>query len=127
MHSTHIDQVEGTSFDPPYRRTIKHLHTPWGTGATYLWMGMSEIPPSSESNPHIHAEQEESFFVHSGHGEVVVDGVAVPVRPGSLVVIAPGELHQLRNTGDSVLRVLCSVAPPFAEDQFISVHDPRSS
>lgn len=126
MHNTHIDDVQGTSFDAPYRRTIKHLHTPWGTGATHLWVGMSEVPVGSESNPHIHAEQEESFFVHSGHGEVVVDGIVVAVEPGSLVVVAPGELHQLRNTGDTLMRVLCSVAPPFREEQFAQVHDPES-
>lgn len=127
MHKTHIDDVVGTSFDAPYRRTIKHLHTPWGTGATHLWVGMSEVPPGSESNPHIHEQQEESFFVHRGEGEVVVDGVVMPVGPGSVVVVAPGELHQLRNTGDSILQVLCTVAPPFRQEQFDTVHDPGSA
>ncbi|NQX13826.1 cupin domain-containing protein [Microbacteriaceae bacterium VKM Ac-2855] len=127
MHNTHIDNVEGTSFEAPYERTIKHLHTPWSTAATFLWVGMSEVPAGSESNPHTHDEQEESFFVHEGQGEVIVEGVAVPVQPGSLVVIAPGELHQLRNTGTTTLRVLCSVAPPFQADQFASVHDPGTT
>lgn len=126
MHQTHIDDVEGTRFGAPYPREIKHLHTPWGTGAAHQWVGMSVVPPGSESNPHTHPEQEESFFVHEGVGEVVVDGAPVAVRPGSLVVIAPGELHQLRNTGDVPLRVLCSVAPPFTADQFDIAHDPNS-
>lgn len=126
MHSTHIDEVKGTDFDEPYRRTIKHLHTPWETGATHLWVGMSEVPEKSESNPHIHDHQEESFFIHQGTGEVVVDGKTIKVVPGSLVVIAPGELHQLRNTGNGTMRVLCSVAPPFTIDDFSTVHDPNS-
>lgn len=125
MHHTHIDSVAGTTFEAPYEREIKHLHTPWSSGAQFLWVGMSVVPAGSESNPHIHEHQEESFFVHEGSGEIVVDGVAVPVRPGSLVVIAPGELHQLRATGSSTLRVLCTVAPPFSEDEFTTVHDPN--
>lgn len=126
MHQTHIDDVQGNRFGAPYEREIKHLHTPWGTGAESLWVGMSVVPTGSESNPHIHATQEESFFVHEGVGEIVVDEIPVAVRPGSLVVIAAGELHQLRNTGDVPLRVLCSVAPPFSIDQFDDVHDPNS-
>ncbi|TAP43187.1 cupin domain-containing protein [Arthrobacter sp. S39] len=126
MHSTHIDAIKGTDFDAPYRRTIKHLHTPWGTGAAHLWMGMSEVPEASESNPHIHEDQEESFFIHEGTGEVVVEGKAIKVHPGSLVVIAPGELHQLRNTGSGTMRVLCAVAPPFTLDDFETVHDPEA-
>ncbi|WP_053385190.1 cupin domain-containing protein [Leucobacter celer] len=126
MHRTHIEDVQGTRFGAPYEREIKHLHTPWGTGAESLWVGMSVVPAGSESNPHIHDAQEESFFVHEGVGEVVVDGTPVPVRPGSLVVVAAGELHQLRNTGEVPLRVLCAVAPPFSADQFADVHDPNS-
>lgn len=126
MHSTHIDEVDGTRFEAPYAREIKHLHTPWGTGAEHLWVGMSVVPTGSESNPHTHDEQEESFFVHEGTGEIVVDGLAIPVGPGSLVVVAPGELHQLRATGASPLRVLNTVAPSFTPDQFDIVHDPEN-
>lgn len=124
MHSTHINDGQGEEFAEPFRRTIKHLHTPWGTGATFLWAGMSEVPAGSQSNPHAHNEQEESFFIHEGEGEVVVDGRAISVRAGSLVVISPGEVHQLRNTGSALLRVFCVVAPPFAEEQFSNVHEP---
>jgi mannose-6-phosphate isomerase-like protein (cupin superfamily) len=124
MYAVHIDEVEGQNFPAPYKRTIKHLHSPWSSGASYVWMGMSVVPPQSQSNPHLHLEQEECFFVYEGEGAIEVNGTSTSVRPGSLVVAAPGEIHRLRNTGNVDLRVLCVVVPPFAQAQFDTAHTP---
>jgi len=127
VYSIHIDEVEGQDFPAPHERTIKHLHAPWSSGATHVWIGMSVVPPGSQSNPHVHPEQEECFFVHEGEGFIEVGGNSTAVRPGSLVVAAPGEIHYIRNTGDINLRVLCAVAPPFEQDQFDTAHSPSAN
>lgn len=125
-YTTHIDEVKGAHFDAPFERVIKHLYTPWDHDAKFLWMGMSEVPAGSASNPHKHENQEEVFFVYEGSGHVIVDGVEIAVRPGSLVAVRPGELHQLRASTTEALRTLNSVAPPFKPEDFARVHDPNS-
>lgn len=123
-HVTHVDEVEGVHFEAPYTRTIKHLHTPWDHEAQFLWLGMSEVPAGSQSNAHDHPTQEEAFFVYEGSGFVVVNGEEIPVRRGSVVVIAAGETHQLRASVNEAMRVYNCVAPPFKIEQFERVHDP---
>ena len=122
MHTVHIDEVAGTRFPAPHARMIRHLVAPWTTGTTHLWLGVSEVDAGSSSNPHRHLSQEEIFVVLAGSGTIAVDGTSVSVRPGSIVVVAPGEQHQLISAAGEGLRVLSAVAPPFSAKDFAAVH-----
>lgn len=67
------------------------------------------IPPEtgqSVRGPHRH-DCEEVIVVVAGVGEFVSDQGPVPVGPGDIVVVSPGEAHQTRNTGRSDLESLC--------------------
>ena len=127
MHTVHVEEVAGTRFPAPHARTIKHLVAPWTTGSTHLWLGVSEVDAGSSSNPHRHPRQEEIFVVLEGSGIIAVDGVSVPVRPGSVVLVAPGEQHQLISTAAERLRVLSAVAPPFSAEDFAAAHRPAEA
>ena len=63
------------------------------------------------------------FFVVSGYGEVVVDGQREEVGPGSAVLVPGNAEHQLVNTSQEVLRVLCSAAPAFDRSVFDQAHN----
>ncbi len=115
-------EVEGVRADPPYARTLKHLIAPWTVGAERMWVGMSKVDPSSRSNPHSHAHQEEIFFVVSGRGEIVVGSERASVEPGSVVVVPPTITHSLVNGGDETLKVLSIVSPPFDKSEFETQH-----
>jgi mannose-6-phosphate isomerase-like protein (cupin superfamily) len=88
-----MDDIQGTRFPAPHARTIKHLLAPWTAGSAQLWLGVSELGAGSSSNPHAHPQQEEAFVVLSGSGTIRVAGTSVPVRAGSVVLVAPGEQH----------------------------------
>ena len=45
------------------------------------------------------------------------------MRPGDCVVIAPGPIHKLVNTGDAPLVLLCCCAPPWTADDTILTGD----
>lgn len=47
------------------------------------------------------------IVVVTGHGEFGCDAGSLPVGPGDVVVVSPGEPHQTRNTGASDLESLC--------------------
>jgi mannose-6-phosphate isomerase-like protein (cupin superfamily) len=52
---------------------------------------------------HAHAGMFEVFLVEEGEGLVRVDGTERPLHPGTCVVVAPGERHDLVNTGPAAL------------------------
>jgi mannose-6-phosphate isomerase-like protein (cupin superfamily) len=57
------------------------------------------------------------YVILSGQGEVVIEGVSNPVRPGSAVWIPEGLEHFAHNTGGEPLRLLYI----FARDKFSDV------
>ena len=59
--------------------------------------------PGQAAGLHAHADMHEVFFVESGAGVIRVDGKAHPLEPGTCVAVAPGEKHELINTGATEL------------------------
>ncbi len=62
---------------------------------------------------HYHRVAEEIYFMLEGAGEIEIDGERAPVRPGDGILIPPGSWHELRNTGEVPIRLLCSCAPAY--------------
>lgn len=122
MKHVRAHEVEGVRAPAPNSRTLKHLIAPWTVGSENLWMGLSEVDPHSCSNAHSHVN-EEAFFVVSGYGDVIVAGQREPVEPGSAVLVPSCAEHQLVNTSEEVLRVLCSAAPAFERAVFDQAHN----
>lgn len=87
--------------------------------ARYLWtkkdgcpnfaMRLMEFAPGGETSFHNHLEEHE-FYMLDGVA-LLVDGENNEVRlePGDTVYLAPDEPHQIRNGGDTTMRLLCMV------------------
>jgi quercetin dioxygenase-like cupin family protein len=71
------------------------------------------VPPGAGAPPHVHANEDESFFVLSGEVLVEVEGEAAPRRvgPGGFVFGARGRRHAFRNIGDQTARLLVLAMP----------------
>jgi quercetin dioxygenase-like cupin family protein len=67
-----------------------------------------EVAPGGHTPKHIH-DYEHEVYVLAGQG-ILVDGNAQqPLLPGSVVYVAPNDVHQFRNTGQEPLRFLCLI------------------
>jgi mannose-6-phosphate isomerase-like protein (cupin superfamily) len=117
-------ETEGEKFTGAYCRTIKHLVAPWTVGSSHLWVGVTIIHPGSSSNPHLHDDAEEVFYVLSGNGSIKVGDEEEKIGPGSCIFIPPKTVHQLKNTGDTELKALAATSPPFSPANFKSAHTP---
>ncbi|MCK4547254.1 MAG: cupin domain-containing protein [Candidatus Eisenbacteria sp.] len=73
-----------------------------------FYMREFEIEQGGCSPRHEH-DYEHEVYVLEGEGSVFGGGGEKPLRPGSAVLVQPGEEHQFRNTGDGPLRFLCLV------------------
>jgi len=80
--------------------------------------------------PHIHRNEDESYYVLEGEFEFVDDGHAFTAGPGTLVHLPRGRLHVHRNAGDTPARALVLVTPAgvekFVEEAGEPAKDPSS-
>lgn len=85
------------------------------TGLAGDWEAVewARLPPGGISGEHLHTRTEEVYFVVSGKGEIVLNGVRSPVSAGDLVLTGVGTTHGLVNTGDEELHwLVIEVASP---------------
>lgn len=66
----------------------------------------SRFAPGQVATAHMHADMTEVFLVVAGTSTFTIDGVAHHLAPGSCIAIAPGETHEVANTGADELVLL---------------------
>jgi quercetin dioxygenase-like cupin family protein len=74
-------------------------------------MRLLELAPLKSTPRHQH-DSEHEIFVLVGKGEVETDEGVYPIRDGSIIYIAPNEVHRFNNTGASILRMVDAVMFP---------------
>ena len=105
-----LDELEARTIGAgsKFGATMKHLG--FATGSKAIGCTWYEVAPGKAAFPrHFHCANEESLFVLEGEGTFRIGDHTVAVRAGDYVTmpIGPKYAHQLRNTGDAVLRYLC--------------------
>jgi len=61
--------------------------------------------------PNTHSHAHEFFYVIAGTGEAESDGASTPVGPGDALLLEPGSVHVVRNTGAGKLYTLTVMTP----------------
>lgn len=108
-------EVTGYLAAAPYERILKVLISPDLQGVKHIAVGMTLLPPGQSSSSHTHDKEEETWYILSGRGEVVVDGRREAVTADTVITVVPGQEHQLVNTGDETMKVLWIYTPPGSE------------
>ncbi|MEA2951900.1 MAG: hypothetical protein QOJ96_1420 [Alphaproteobacteria bacterium] len=76
------------------------VESPWGSA----WV---VIQPGMYSTPHWH-DEEETFLILSGTGEMIVDGQKKAVTKGDVIYLPRCSTHTLKNADDKTdLEMLC--------------------
>jgi quercetin dioxygenase-like cupin family protein len=81
-------------------------------GAPNFAMRLFEMEPDGNSPLHTHPWEHEVFILE-GEGIVVAKDGEKKVKAGSVIFIAPNELHQIKNNSEKILELflfLCSCA-----------------
>jgi mannose-6-phosphate isomerase-like protein (cupin superfamily) len=74
--------------------------------------------PGGAQPPNRHPRSEETFWFLQGEGVAESDGVQRPVRAGELLVLPPGSLHRITNTGVGRLYAITTMTP---DDGFVAL------
>ena len=84
-------------------------------GSPNFTMAMVEVAPGGSTLRHSHTYEHAMYFIN-GNGELLESNGPSPVSPREVIYIEPDELHQIINTGSSVLR-FTSVEPVSKEEK----------
>ena len=75
-------------------------------------LALIEIQPHRSGPPsHMHAEEDDSFYILEGELTFTVEGEEVAAGPGTFVLVPPGLEHTFANHGDALVRMLNVHAP----------------
>ena len=76
-----------------------------------LLVGLNAFEPGQQHALHAHAGQDKVYHVVEGEGLFLLDGRALSMKPGDLLVAPEGVPHGIRNTSTGRLVVLAILAP----------------
>ena len=90
-----------------------------GMSAYYLWtaedgcpnyaMRIMEFEPGGFTSYHSHLEEHEFYFLEGEGVYVDGEGKETRVSPGDGIYCLPDELHQVKNTGNTKMKLLCTI------------------
>lgn len=76
------------------------------------------LKPGESSLPHRMKSSLEIYHITEGQGRMHIDNESAEVRNNQTIYIPPNAEQWIENTGDSDLKFLCMVSPPWtAEDE----------
>ena len=106
-----IWEVPGAKVPPPTERTLKVIMSPELGNAENVTVLISLIPPGGTTGLHTH-DVDEYMYVASGRGLHVTDREETPIEPDVVISAKAGEPHEVRNTGDEMIKLVCFFVPP---------------
>ncbi len=107
-----VDDIEKLSEDNDDFRRVLY------TGKN-LQLVLMALKPSEEIGEEIHKDRDQFFRVEKGKGEIVIDGVVSRIKSDIAMIVPAGARHNVRNTGEKVLRLYTLYAPPEHRDRTI--------
>lgn len=83
------------------------LQTPETTGGSGMSVSTTLYQPGVTVLPaHSHPYGEESGYVVSGRGQILIADTVYDIEPGSAFLFPQGVPHAVRNTGDEVMQII---------------------
>jgi len=112
MKVMHYEQIEATpvQMEGAVGCRIRCLIDP-DDGAPSFSMRQFQIDAGGHTPKHTHGFEHE-VFVLEGNGVLLEGDVEHALRPGTVALVPPNQLHQFRNTGSGPLKFLCLIPHP---------------
>ncbi|MDH5392435.1 MAG: cupin domain-containing protein [Gammaproteobacteria bacterium] len=92
------------------------LHPDHHNGACNQSLAEATVAKGEKTTPHYHQQTEEIYFILKGRGSMFLDHSSFEVSAGDSILIQPGKLHCIENTGEQALVFLCCCSPAYQHD-----------
>ena len=88
-------------------------------------MRQFELEPGGHTPKHFHPYEHE-IYVLEGQGTVVDGDRQRPLVAGDVVFVQPNDVHQFRNTGQGLLKMICLIPNSAAGKPVTAVDDAQA-
>lgn len=112
-HTHYSDIAAFVTKDGSIIRELMHPNT---HAARQQSLAEATVPVGTTTRLHRHGKTEELYHITHGRGEMRLGENRFEVTIGDSICIPPGTPHNIRNTGDTNLRILCTCSPAYAHD-----------
>ena len=100
---------------------IRELMHPKRHGNVQQSLAEATVAVGGETQRHKHLRTEEIYHITQGSGVMQLGQQCIDVVAGDSVCIAPGTIHNIKNTGDVPLKILCCCSPAYSDDDTVLV------
>jgi mannose-6-phosphate isomerase-like protein (cupin superfamily) len=108
-----LKQSEAKRLGLPGRTSLQPVSGEIGSRLTFRIAEIAAPKPGDKPRgPHLHNGYEECIYVLKGMGVMHAESGEIPIKPGDIVLIPPGEKHMTRNSGTEPLVLLCFFPTP---------------
>lgn len=105
---------------PPFitkdRSVIRELMHPGQHAPSTMSFAEAIIDTGGTTLMHFHRTSEEIYHVTQGSGTMRLGIAEFGIRAGDTIMISPGTRHNVTNTGNAPLKIVCVCHPPYADD-----------
>ncbi len=98
---------------------IRELLHPARHGPGAMSFAEAIIEPGGTTHLHLHQKSEEIYYITQGTGRMRLGEAEFDIGRGNTVRIPPGTLHNVANTGNESLKILCACHPPYSDDDTV--------
>lgn len=87
----------------------------------HLQLVLMSIKPGEDIGEEVHMDRDQFFRVEKGTGEVWVDGMRTKIESDFGIVVPAGARHNIKNTGETPLKLYTLYGPPEHMDGTVHV------
>ena len=106
-HFTEVERIESKKegFKGMFARFL------WSTddGRQNFAMRMMEFEPDGHTSYHSHLEEHQFYFIEGEPAYVDAEGKETRLKIGDTLYVGPDEPHQVKNVGDTVMKMICMI------------------
>ncbi len=106
-HCTEIETIESKKegFKGMFQRFL------WSTddGCQNFAMRLMEFKPHGHTSYHAHLEEHQFYFLEGQPAYVDAEGNEIQLEVGDTVYVPSDEPHQIKNVGDTVMKMVCMI------------------
>jgi quercetin dioxygenase-like cupin family protein len=119
-----------------FHRCLQTGRSYWGPGDVYTFLVTGAesggsyfamealVPPGGGPPPHVHRNEDETFYILEGECSIRLDDEAITAGAGDFVNIPRGRVHCFRNEGATPMRMILTFSPSGIEKFFEETLEP---
>jgi len=116
-------EIPGTVIDKPgFQGMTAYFALTRDDGMPHYALRIMEFAPGGHTSLHGHLEEHEFYLIEGKAVIIDAEGKETSLLPGDVLYTASRELHQIKNAGNEVMRLVCTIPILAGGDGKVTTH-----